>query len=96
MTLDDLAADYLRFRNRALTAPQSRLTAVKLFAREARELCLHPLNPDEYGDVFVTWLNLADRCRIDPIAAVAGKLEVVKARTYGPPDASGIYRRVGA
>ena len=94
MTLDDLAADYLRFRDRMFTAPRTRATEVKLFARESRELCLHPLDPHEYGDVFITWVNLADRCHIDPVEAVAGKLEVVKSRTYGPPDASGIYRRI--
>ena len=97
MTLDDLAADYLRFRNRVFTAPRTRATAVKAFHREAMELCLHPLDPGEYLDVFVTWRDLFDRCiGGDPVPAIAPKLEVVKSRTYGPPSPDGIYRRISA
>jgi NTP pyrophosphatase (non-canonical NTP hydrolase) len=49
---------------------------------------------EEVADVFILTAAIADRLGVDVAAAIWAKLELLKARTWGPPDGQDVVEHV--
>lgn len=90
-SLDDLREEVIAWANQTFRQATAESKATHL-CREAAELRNNPTDLSEMADVFILLSHLS--AGHDLAAAVRGKLEVNRGRTWGEPDAEGVVEHV--
>ncbi len=62
--------------------------------REVGELSEHPYAPEEIADVFILLCGIVRGAGVDLADEVRAKLQLLRERTWGEPDAEGVVEHV--
>jgi hypothetical protein len=91
--LDMLAAEIVAWQ-RATFPHGTAASAADHLLREAVELQDVPTDADEIADVFLLIVGVADRAGVNLADAVARKLAINRARTWGEPDEMNVVEHI--
>lgn len=90
---DAVLSDYLAWSLRQFPGSTPASVAAHI-RKEAAELAAEPTSAEELADIVALAFHSAARQGFDLTGTLAAKLPVLKARTWGEPDADGVVEHV--